>query len=51
MSRLPLTIPFLQSEDSNVLLTVTREPSEMVVKIKGLDGRVLVRDLFKGLGQ
>ena len=42
---------FLQGEDSYVLLTVTQVPAEMVVEIKGLNGRVLDRKLFKGAEQ
>ena len=39
---------FLQSEDSYLLLTFTKNPAKMVVEIKGLDGKVLDRKQFEG---
>ncbi len=37
---------FLASEDSYILLTLTKKPPKMVVEIKGLDGAVLDRKEF-----
>ncbi len=38
---------FLKGEDSYILLTLTRNPAQMVVEIKGLDGSVLDRKVFE----
>jgi hypothetical protein len=38
---------FLASEDSYILLTVTKNPLKMAVEIKDLDGEVLDRKEFK----
>jgi hypothetical protein len=38
---------FLKGEDSYILLTITKNPAKMVVEIKGLDGSVLDRKVFR----
>ncbi len=43
-----LRFQFLKSEDSYILLTMTRQPPKMTVEIKGLDGSVLDRRAFSG---
>jgi len=40
-----------QSQDNYVLLTFTKNPSKMVVEIKGLDGKVLDRKQFDKIEQ
>ena len=37
---------FLRGMDSYVLLTITKNPAKMVVEIKGLNGKVLDRNII-----
>ena len=39
---------FLKGTDSYMLLTLTKNPTKMVVEIKDLDGSVLDRKVFEG---